>query len=121
LFVSSCIANDETRARKTTGEGMSSSGARRGGGRDGETNDLVGEDKEEDNDDEVLPQLTRVACFFPQRYVPMRRALLRPIPRSGDDGLVELTVHYRLRLAKACLKRGLLADAEYEALRTSLD
>ncbi len=52
-------------------EGTSLSGARRGGGRDGETDDPVGEDKDEDNNDEVPPQLTRVA-----RYVPMRRALL---------------------------------------------
>ena len=75
------------------------------------------------------PQLTRVARFFPHRFSPMRRALLRPPPPSppagGGDGVggvdVELAARYRLRLARACRARGLLADAEYESLCASFE
>ncbi|KAL3785464.1 hypothetical protein HJC23_008274 [Cyclotella cryptica] len=61
------------------------------------------------------------------------RALLRPAPRffdltgsqsaSGGDlePEVELGVTYRLRLAKACWKKGLLAAAEYELLCAAVD
>ena len=69
----------------------------------------------------------------------MKRALLRPPPsligsssdtiddeggrRNNSDALpsVEIGIQYRIRLAKACWHKGLIAAAEYESLRASLD
>jgi hypothetical protein len=123
VFVSNCIARDEERANKRR-RSSKEEGRRRG------PPDKSDNDGEEESDgeeiDEVPPQLTRVARFFPHRFSPMRRALLRPPPPSpppGEgDGVgvdVELAARYRLRLARACRARGLLADAEYESLRAS--
>ena len=81
---------------------------------------------EEIDDDEVPPQIIRVARFFPQRWIPTKRALLRAPPSLGDnnDGAppnVEVSLQYRLRLAKACVRKGLVAAAEYETLRRSIE
>jgi hypothetical protein len=85
-----------------------------------------------DDDDEVPPQLLRLARFFHYRWIPIKRALLRPIMTatgtaneqttknsSGNVMTVEIGLHYRLRLAKACWKYGLIAAAEYEMLLAS--
>mmetsp|Transcript_13349 Transcript_13349/g.22781 ORF Transcript_13349/g.22781 Transcript_13349/m.22781 type:complete len:597 (+) Transcript_13349:184-1974(+) len=92
-----------------------------------------GGDVNEDDDDEVPPQLLRLARFFHYRWVPIKRALLRPVEHSTDGDKnpaanneqqstspVEIGLKYRLRLAKACWKHGLVAAAEYEMLIASL-
>ena len=125
VFVSNCIARDEERANKR--RRSSKEEGRRRGPPDESDND--GEEESDGEEvDEVPPQLTRVARFFPHRFSPMRRALLRPPPPSpppGEgDGVgvdVELAARYRLRLARACRARGLLVDAEYESLRASFE
>ena len=98
------------------------------------------------NDDEVPPQLIRIARFFAWRWLPIKRALLRPPPSSQwlqnnqlhhknstnlnnnttnaklegntleGDINVELGMAYRLRLAKAAHNKGLIGGAEYELL-----
>jgi hypothetical protein len=78
---------------------------------------------------EVPPQLLRVARFFAWRWLPIKQALLRPPPppshnhgkpnNAANQQEVEVGMAYRLRLAKACWKRGLLAAAEYESLHAS--
>ncbi len=87
----------------------------------------------EEEDDEVPPQLLRLARFFHYRWLPIKRALLRPILHSTNTTLssneenptvsppVEVGLKYRLRLAKACWKYGLVAAAEYEMLVASLN
>ncbi|KAL3823446.1 hypothetical protein ACHAXA_010206 [Cyclostephanos tholiformis] len=118
-FRSYCIAKDEERARRLKKNGRSE-----GDGCD----EICGDGEDDgDEDDEVPPQLTRVARFFPHRFMPMRRALLRPPAPPGDDDdedggcVVELAMHYRLRLVRACRRKGLVADAEYEMLSRSFD
>lgn len=97
----------------------------------------------EEDDDEVPPQLLRLARFFHYRWVPIKRALLRPVvhathsngdqqPTSNNNNdleineqhstsSVEVGLKYRLRLAKACREHGLVAAAEYEMLIASLN
>jgi hypothetical protein len=75
-------------------------------------------------EDEVPSQLLRLARFFAWRWLPIKKALLRPPPSFDEEGEVqevELSLTYRLRMAKACWKRGLLAAAEYESLCASFD
>ena len=88
------------------------------------------EDDTVDADDEVPPQLLRLARFFHYRWLPIKRALLRPVKQStdiisnneqGSTSSVEVGLKYRLRLAKACRKYGLVAAAEYEMLMASLN
>lgn len=75
-----------------------------------------------DTEDEVPSQLLRLARFFPWRWVPIKKALLRPPPLDSDkEQEVEMSLTYRVRLAKACWKKGLLAAAEYELLCASFD
>lgn len=79
-----------------------------------------------ENEDEVPSQLLRLARFFAWRWLPIKKALLRPPPiylknSSQDQQEVEFSLTYRLRLAKACWKKGLLAAAEYESLCASFD
>ncbi|KAL7507036.1 hypothetical protein ACHAXN_004249 [Cyclotella atomus] len=71
--------------------------------------------------DEVPSQLLRLARFFTWRWLPIKKALLRPPPllELQDEQEVEISLTYRLRLAKACWKKGLLAAAEYESLSAS--
>ena len=77
VFVSNCIARDEERANKR--RRSSKEEGRRRGPPDESDND--GEEESDGEEvDEVPPQLTRVARFFPHRFSPMRRALLRPPP-----------------------------------------
>ena len=92
-------------------------------------NNRDGDDIAED-DDEVPPQLLRLARFFHYRWLPIKRALLRPVKQSTDTtsnnqqestSSVEVGLKYRLRLAKACWKYGLVAAAEYEMLMASLN
>ena len=100
-------------------------------------------DGTEEHDDDVPPQLLRLARFFHYRWLPIKRALLRPVANNDDMLLplrdqqstlhentqsdqrppssVEVGLEYRLRLAKACWKQGLVAAAEYEMLTASLD
>lgn len=93
-----------------------------------------GINEEEEEDDEVPPQLLRLARFFHYRWLPIKRALLRPIQHSANatssnsneehqttSPPVEVGLKYRLRLAKACWKHGLVAAAEYEMLIASLN
>ena len=134
VFQASCIKNDNKGKKKKSKKQKS------------HTNSIMQEDGGEENTlneqvivDEVPPQIIRVARFFPQRWVPMKRALLRPPPsligsssnttddeggrRNKSDALtsVEIGIQYRIRLAKACWHKGLIAAAEYESLRASLD
>jgi len=75
-----------------------------------------------DEDDEVPPQLLRLARFFHYRWIPIKRALLRPVNNEQQHSTsVEVGLNYRLRLAKACKKQGLVAAAEYEMLIASLN
>ena len=65
-------------------------------------NDVASEKEEGDVEDEVPPQIIRVARFFPQRWVPMKRALLRPPPslsvNDNDEAPdSEVSIQYRLR------------------------
>eukprot|EP00984_Skeletonema_dohrnii_P026220 scaffold15548_cov84-Skeletonema_dohrnii-CCMP3373.AAC.3 len=98
-----------------------------------DSNNGDGDDVNED-DDEVPPQLLRLARFFHYRWLPIKRALLRPVEHSTDSDKnptsnneqhsecpVEVGLKYRLRLAKACWKHGLVAAAEYEMLIASLN
>ncbi|KAL7553274.1 hypothetical protein ACHAWF_016526, partial [Thalassiosira exigua] len=73
-----------------------------------------------DEEDEVPPQLLRLARFFHYRWILAKRALLRPVP-SLESQDAEVGVRHRVRLARACWRRGLVAAAEYEVLRRSLD
>eukprot|EP00984_Skeletonema_dohrnii_P008154 scaffold2992_cov83-Skeletonema_dohrnii-CCMP3373.AAC.3 len=98
------------------------------------SNNGDGGDVNEEDDDEVPPQLLRLARFFLYRWLPIKRALLRPVEHSTDSDKnptsnneqhsecpVEVGLKYRLRLAKACWKHGLVAAAEYEMLIASLN
>jgi len=122
IFQSSCIQNDRARAKKSKKQ------------RDVKTNGKATKNNQKDStmedDDEVPPQLLRLVRFFHFRWLPMKRALLRPPPpspssdekstkASSED--VEVSIHYRLRLAKACWKKGLVAAAEYESLKGAFD
>eukprot|EP00571_Detonula_confervacea_P006187 CAMPEP_0172318786 /NCGR_PEP_ID=MMETSP1058-20130122/35789_1 /TAXON_ID=83371 /ORGANISM="Detonula confervacea, Strain CCMP 353" /LENGTH=598 /DNA_ID=CAMNT_0013033687 /DNA_START=101 /DNA_END=1897 /DNA_ORIENTATION=- len=143
-FQSNCIKNDsKARAKKKSkkkhrhGDGDNNGNSKDGTNKNNRRKD---EDDEHDEEDEVPPQLLRLARFFPFRWLPMKRALLRPPPqhstrgsgidskkstsKNNDDAprdVVEVSIHYRLRLAKACWKKGLVAAAEYESLRRSFD
>ena len=101
---------------------------------DSNNGDGDGNINDDDDDDEVPPQLLRLARFFHYRWLPIKRALLRPVEHSTDSAQnptsnneqhsecpVEVGVKYRLRLAKACWKHGLVAAAEYEMLIASLN
>ena len=132
-FRTSCILNDKSRKKKRRQGNIGNSAAT------GEV-EIMNATDNEDDEDEIPPQLTRTARFFPHIFQPIKRALLRPYIISSDasstmiqtaddnngnddnnNGLsVELGVYYRLRLAKACTARGLVAVAEYETLRQSI-
>lgn len=139
IFQTSCIINDKAKRNESgrNDEAKTNKGAH---------NDIEGEEEEEEDEDEIPPQLLRAAKFFPYRFIPMKRALLRPptlplslpsvsgkggnqqeYPKNGakntlsHSSAVELSLHYRLRLARACWKRGLVAAAEYEALQISME
>jgi len=88
-------------------------------------------------EDEVPPQLLRVARFFRWRWEPLKRALLRSACADDDDdddcgdqgykgdsggalaGTVEIGAAYRLRLANALRAGGLLSLAEVDGLAAS--
>ncbi|KAL9180747.1 hypothetical protein ACHAXT_011200 [Thalassiosira profunda] len=112
LFQEGCAKRDKARAKKANGRKKHD-----------DTGDSSGEDVEEDEEDEVPPQLLRLARFFQYRWLPVKKALLRPPPslhnNAPNDAApdVELNVQSRLRLAKACWRKGLVAAAEYEALQ----
>ena len=79
-----------------------------------------------DDEDEVPGSLLRLVRFFAWKWPPIKKALLRPPPTYHENSSehhqeVELGLTYRLRLAKACWKKGLLASAEYESLCASFD
>ena len=122
IFQSTCMKNDKAKHKKSKKkESKSQHNSKQVQQVDDENilNNL------EIDDDEVPPQIIRVARFFTQRWLPTKRALLRPPPSLLDDNddapNVEVSLQYRLRLAKACVKKGLVAAAEYEALRRSID
>lgn len=73
----------------------------------------------DDMEDEVPPQLLRLARFFAWRWLPIKKALLRPF--NSQEQEVEISLTHRLRMAKACWKKGLLATAEYESLSASFE
>jgi hypothetical protein len=133
-FRTSCILNDKSRKKKRRQGNIGNNTAT------GEV-EIMNANDNEDDEDEIPPQLTRTARFFPHIFQPIKRALLRPyiissdvsstMIQTADDGIhgkddnnnglsVELGVYYRLRLAKACTARGLVAVAEYETLRQSI-
>jgi hypothetical protein len=58
----------------------------------------------------IPPQLMRLVRFFPFKWSPIKRALLRP---PGEN---EVGVSYRLSLARALHKKNLIATAEFEIL-----
>lgn len=58
----------------------------------------------------IPPQLMRLVRFFPFKWAPIKRALLRP---PGEN---EVGVSYRLSLARALHKKNLIATAEFEIL-----
>ncbi|KAL7473591.1 hypothetical protein ACHAXS_014056 [Conticribra weissflogii] len=84
------------------------------------------------DDDEVPQQIVRMARFFPWRWLPIKKALLRPPPSAFPPLAVnskekntnskfemksaEVGLAYRLRLARATYKKGMLGRAEYESL-----
>ena len=131
VFQSTCIQNDKARKKKKKKKKRQKSKKKEKMNNGGEMmmmNDVASEKEEGDVDDEVPPQIIRVARFFPQRWVPMKRALLRPPPSllANDDNNdeapdAEVSIHYRLRLAKACCIKGLVAAAEMESLQRSFD
>lgn len=143
IFQKNCVMNDKAKRKQKH---------RQGGGSMESTNaatrksGVQEEEEEEEDEDEIPPQLLRAAKFFPYRFIPMKRALLRPPPppspptassctsnnnhdhsknetrpAASDSADVELSLHYRLRLVRACWKRGLVAAAEYETLQKSLE
>ena len=136
MFQSNCIMNDEAK-RKQQKRQKRQSGTVAGRAAEGTTNKWVYDDNEEEEEgDEIPPQLLRAAKFFPYKFMPMKRALLRPPPLRGnqqkyhenepsneasDSEMVELCLHYRLRLVRACWKRGLVTAAEYEMLHKSIE
>ena len=123
IFQSTCMKNDKAKHKKSKKQSKSQHNSKVHQEVDDEN--ILNHKEIEDNDDEVPPQIIRVARFFPQRWLPTKRALLRAPPSLGDnDGAapnVEVSLQYRLRLAKACVKKGLVAAAEYETLRRSID
>lgn len=56
--------------------------------------------------------LIRVARFFPFKWMPIKKALIRP-PLSSE---VEVGINTRLSLARALYKKGILAGAEMNEL-----
>eukprot|EP00557_Chaetoceros_sp_GSL56_P012655 CAMPEP_0176479318 /NCGR_PEP_ID=MMETSP0200_2-20121128/1676_1 /TAXON_ID=947934 /ORGANISM="Chaetoceros sp., Strain GSL56" /LENGTH=363 /DNA_ID=CAMNT_0017875355 /DNA_START=174 /DNA_END=1262 /DNA_ORIENTATION=+ len=58
----------------------------------------------------IPPQLLRIIRFFPMKWHPIKRALLRP-PLEN-----ELGVNIRLTLAKTMYDKQLISTAEYDAL-----
>ena len=120
IFQSTCMKNDKAKHKKSKKKQNNKQVQQ-------EVDDENIMNNEEIDDDEVPPQIIRVARFFPQRWLPTKRALLRAPPSlldDNDDGAppnVEISLQYRLRLAKACVKKGLVAAAEYETLRRSID
>lgn len=102
-----------------------------------EKNDINNNQKERKiiDEDEVPPQIVRMARFFPWRWLPIKKALLRPPPISllltntseeentrinhemnHNLSCAEVGIAYRLRLARAAYKKGMLGRAEYESL-----
>ncbi len=138
IFQTNCIMNDEAK-KKLQKRQQRQFGTVGGHAEEGTTNTRAYHDNEEEDGDEIPPQLLRAAKFFPYRFIPMKRALLRPPPVSwsggnqqkypknetineaSDSGIAELSLHYRLRLVRACWKRGLVAAAEYETLQKSIE
>jgi len=118
IFKSTCMKNDKAKHKKSKKKHNNKQVQQ-------EVDDENIMNNEEIDDDEVPPQIIRVARFFPQRWLPTKRALLRAPPSLGDNDdaspNVEVSLQYRLRLAKACVKKGLVAAAEYETLRRSID
>jgi len=122
IFQSTCMKNDKAKhkkSKKTKSKSQHNKQVQQ------EVDDENNMNNEEIDDDEVPPQIIRVARFFPQRWLPTKRALLRPPPSLLDDNdgapNVEVSLQYRLRLAKVCVNKGLVAAAEYETLRRSID
>ncbi|KAL3759711.1 hypothetical protein ACHAWU_010280 [Discostella pseudostelligera] len=149
IFQTNCIMNDKAKRKQQH--------SHRNGGIGRIDNDSTAtvksgvhdencEDDEGEDEDEIPPQLLRAAKFFPYRFIPMKRALLRPPPSPPtassctstnkndhsknetnrhaafvESAEVELSLHYRLRLVRACWKRGLVAAAEYETLQKSIE
>jgi hypothetical protein len=62
---------------------------------------------------DVPPQLLRIIRFFPMKWYPIKRALLRP-PPSLDH--YEVGVNLRLSLAKVMYDKQLLSTVEYDLL-----
>mmetsp|Transcript_8854 Transcript_8854/g.13395 ORF Transcript_8854/g.13395 Transcript_8854/m.13395 type:complete len:452 (-) Transcript_8854:292-1647(-) len=62
----------------------------------------------------IPPQLMRLVRFFPFKWTPIKRALLRP-PGGNEVG-----VSYRLSLARALHKNNLIATAEFEILEQAV-
>ena len=74
-------------------------------------------DGESEREDEVPQQLVNLIRFFPERWLPVKKALLRPPSETG----VEVSLPWRLRLANACKRRGLVATAEAESFENMLE
>ena len=125
VFRSSCVRKDKVRDKKSKSQHI-------------DTTDIEGGDNiinniDDSEDDEVPPQMLRLARFFQFRWLPVKRALLRPPPspaaeegtsasnNDASSGDIEVSIHYRLRLARACWKKGLVAAAEYESLKGAFD
>ena len=70
-------------------------------------------------EDEVPQQLVNLIRFFPERWLPVKKAMLRPPPSEGSD--VEVSLPWRLRLARACRSRGYVAAAEAESFESMLE
>lgn len=75
-------------------------------------------DGETAREDEVPQQLVNLIRFFPERWLPVKKALLRP---PGEDSGVEVSLPWRLRLARACKSRGFVAAAEAESFENMLE
>jgi hypothetical protein len=145
IFQTSCIQNDKAKRKQQKQQRRQFSHEHEGGRTEpAMTHNNKVDNEEEDDEDEIPPQLLRAAKFFPYRFIPMKRALLRspplPLPSTSrnngrnqeyptydtsnavsDSVAIELNLHYRLRLARACWKRGLVAAAEYESLQKSME
>jgi len=118
IFQMNCIKNDKARAKRSKNESAKSHSYEK---------HVLDAGHEGSEEDEVPPQLLRLVRFFHYRWLPMKRALLRPwsssVPTGGDgsEPCLEVSIHYRFRLARACWKKGLVAAAEYESLIKSAD
>lgn len=128
IFQTNCIQNDK--AKRKQQKQLRHQFGREGGRTEPAMTHNNLDNEEDDDEDEIPPQLLRAAKFFPYRFIPMKQALLRHPPEHpkyettnavSDSGVTELNLHYRLRLARACWKRGLVAAAEYESLQKSME